>query len=112
MTEPNTVFIDSATLDAWLREGHTALFDVREPDEFAQARIPGSRLVPLSRFDPAAIVAAADDRIVIHCRSGRRCGMAAERLRAGGDRRPLYRLEGGILAWVQSGLPVEPGDVG
>ena len=110
MTEPTTQFIDAATLDAWLREGRTALFDVREEDEFAQARIAGSRLVPLSRFDPAAIVAGEDERVVIHCRSGRRCGMAAERLRAAGDRRPLYRLEGGILAWAQSGHPVEPGD--
>lgn len=112
MTEAKTQFIDAATLDAWLREGRTALFDVREEDEFAQARIAGSRLVPLSRFDPAAIVAGADERIVIHCRSGRRCGMAAERLRAAGDRRPLYRLEGGILAWAQSGRPVEPGSAG
>ena len=112
MTEPKTEFIDSATLESWLREGRTALFDVREEDEFGQARIPGSRLVPLSRFDPSAITAPEGDRIVIHCRSGRRCGMAAERLRAAGDRRPLYRLEGGILAWAQSGHPVNPGGDG
>ncbi|MEQ8817310.1 MAG: rhodanese-like domain-containing protein [Thalassobaculum sp.] len=108
-TEPTTEFIDAVTLADWLREGRVALFDVREEDEFAQARIPGSRLVPLSRFDPTAIAAGPDDRIVLHCRSARRCGLAAEQLRATGDRRPLYRLEGGIIAWVQSGLPVEPG---
>lgn len=112
MSELKTEFIDSATLATWLREGNTALFDVRETDEFAQARIPGSRLVPLSRFDPSAIVAGDGERIVIHCRSGRRCGMAAERLRAAGDRRPLFRLAGGILAWAQAGHPVEPGDAG
>src|SRR3546814_13389024 len=84
--------------------------DVCSSDLFAQARIAGSRLVPLSRFDPAAITADGGERIVIHCRSGRRCGLAAEQLRAAGDRRPLYRLEGGILAWAQSGRPVERGD--
>lgn len=110
MTEPKTQFIDAATLDEWLREGDVALFDVREEDEFAQARIPGSTLVPLSHFDPASIVADAGDRVVLHCRSGRRCGLAAERLRAAGDRRPLYRLEGGIIAWAQGGFPVEPGN--
>lgn len=109
MSEPKTEFIDSATLAEWLREGRIALYDVREEDEFAQARIPGSTLVPLSRFDPAAIVADAGERVVLHCRSGRRCGLAAERLRAEGDRRDLYRLQGGIIAWVQDGLPVEPG---
>jgi rhodanese-related sulfurtransferase len=36
--------------------------------------------------------------------------MAAERLRAAGDQRPLYRLQGGIIAWAQEGLPVEPGN--
>jgi rhodanese-related sulfurtransferase len=112
MTEPKTEFIDAATLADWLRDGRVALFDVREPDEFAQARIPGSTLVPLSRFDPGAIAAAEDDRIVLHCRSARRCGLAADQMRAAGDRRPLYRLAGGIIAWVQSGLPVEPGDSG
>lgn len=110
MTEPKTEFIDAETLAEWLNEGKVALFDVREDDEFAQARIAGSTLVPLSRFDPSAIVAPEDHRIVLHCRSARRCGLAAERLRAEGDRRDLYRLEGGIIAWVQSGLPVEPGD--
>ncbi|GHD53763.1 hypothetical protein GCM10017083_30510 [Thalassobaculum fulvum] len=110
MTEPKTQFIDPATLSDWLSQGGVALFDVREEDEFAQARIAGSTLVPLSRFDPAAIVAGPDDRIVLHCRSGRRCGMAAERLRAAGDSRPLYRLQGGIIAWAQEGLPVEPGN--
>lgn len=109
MTEPKTQFIDPATLASWLQEGRIALYDVREDDEFAQARIAGSTLVPLSRFDPEAIVAANGERIVLHCRSGRRCGMAAEQLRAAGDRRDLYRLQGGIIAWAQAGLPMEPG---
>lgn len=109
MIEPKTEFIDAETLAGWLREGGVALYDVREEDEFAQARIPGSTLVPLSRFDPTAIVGGPQDRVVLHCRSGRRCGLAAEQLRSTGDRRPLYRLEGGIIAWAQGGLPVEPG---
>lgn len=110
MTEPKTEFIDATTLSDWLNAGDIALYDVREEDEFAQARIPGSTLVPLSRFDPAAIVAGPGERVVIHCRSGRRCGLAAERLRAAGDRRDLYRLQGGIIAWAQGGFPVEPGN--
>ncbi|EDP64842.1 Rhodanese-like protein [alpha proteobacterium BAL199] len=109
MTDSKTQFIDAVTLADWLNEGKTALFDVREEDEFAAARIAGSTLVPLSRFDPSAISAPDDHRIVLHCRSARRCGLAAEQLRLNGDRRDLYRLEGGIIAWVQSGLPVEPG---
>src|SRR3546814_16519218 len=103
MSGPKTEFIDPATLDTWLREGGTALFDVREEDEFAQARIAGSRLVPLSRFDPAASTDDGGARTVLHSSSGRRRGPAAEPLRAAGDRPALSRPGGGCPSWARAG---------
>ncbi len=102
-------FIDADTLAAWLEDGSVDLIDVREEAEFAQARIPGSRLIPLSGFDPSAVELPADKKVVFHCKSGVRCGHAADRMIASGSDRQFYRLQGGIMAWFQSGHLVEPG---
>lgn len=107
MSSPEVSFVDPDTLAAWVDRGETTIFDVREQHEWDEAHIPGATLVPLSNFDPSKIVAPDSSKIVLHCKSGVRCGMAAERLAAAGVTRPLWRLEGGILNWVQSGKPVE-----
>ncbi len=94
----------------WLRSGEAVLIDVREPDENARERITGSRLVPLSRFDPIQIAAAArpGQRIVMHCRGGRRSAdavrMAAPVASSGYS---LFSMAGGIEAWKKDNLPVE-----
>ena len=106
---PEPEFIPPDTLAQWLADGTADLIDVREEPEFAQARIAGSRLIPLSGFDAAAVDLAEDRKTVFHCKSGVRCGHAAQRMIENGETRQLYRLEGGIMGWVQSGLPVEPG---
>ncbi|MDF1790812.1 MAG: rhodanese-like domain-containing protein [Thalassobaculaceae bacterium] len=106
---PTPEFIDANTLADWLADGSVDLIDVREEPEFAQARIAGSRLIPLSGFDPAAVALPADRKVVFHCKSGVRCGHAVERMIAGGSDRQFYRLQGGLMGWVQSGHPVEPG---
>lgn len=94
------------TLRGWLDRNEALLLDVREPDEHARERISGSRLVPLSRFDPAALPAANGKHLVVHCKSGRRAAEAAARLKAAGHREVL-NLAGGIDAWKSAGLPVE-----
>lgn len=94
----------------WLQKGECVLIDVREPDEHARERITGSKLLPLSRFDPqqAAALAKPGQTIVMHCRSGRRssdaCRMAASLADAGVA---VINMTGGIEAWKTDGLPVE-----
>jgi rhodanese-related sulfurtransferase len=107
MSRPEVAFIAPDTLAEWIDRGEATIFDVREQHEWDEAHIPGAILVPLSTFDPSAIVAPDSSKIVLHCKSGVRCGMAAERLAAAGVTRPLWRLEGGILNWAQSGNRVE-----
>ena len=102
--------IDPATLALWQQEDRVDLYDVREVPEFCHERIPASVLVPLSRFDPAAIAATPGRHLVLHCKSGVRCGIATRILRASGYNGPLFRLEGGILAWKSAGGNVEPGE--
>ena len=79
------------------------LVDIREADEHAREHIPGARLVPLSRFDAAALPSAGP--IVFHCRSGNRTTANAARLAAGAYCE-TYLLEGGLDAWKKAGLPV------
>ncbi len=85
------------------------LIDCREADEFAQARIPGAVLVPLSDFAArveAALEPGAD--VLVQCRSGVRSARATDYLRARGVN--AFNVAGGILAWAAAGLPVEEGD--
>ena len=86
-----------------------ALVDVRNPDEFEEARVPGGVLVPLGEL-PERVDDIPDDRTVyLICRSGARSMRAAEFLAAQG--RDVANVEGGTLAWVASGRPVDSGNV-
>ncbi len=95
---------------AWLQAGECVLIDVREPDEHARERIPGARLLPLSKFDPqqAAAMAGPGRKAVMHCRSGRRSADAC-RLAAPLEQQGITVLSmiGGIEAWKSAALPVE-----
>ncbi|MGC4015383.1 MAG: molybdopterin-synthase adenylyltransferase MoeB [Luteolibacter sp.] len=84
-----------------LDSGFTGLlFDVREPDEYAAACIPGSRLIPLGTFDQVIPELPRDQEILIHCKSGRRSARAVQSLLdAGFDK--VKNVTGGIDAWHQ-----------
>lgn len=83
--------------------------DVRTPAEFGSVHIAGARLVPLDRLDPDNLRRdLPSSPVVLVCRSGRRAETAWRKLSAAGIPN-LHILEGGMLAWEQSGLPVERG---
>jgi rhodanese-related sulfurtransferase len=95
--------VDAKTLKTWLDRGNVLLVDVREPAEHAGERIPGSILVPLSKFDPAQIPTAPDKKLVLYCRSGNRSGQAAQKLFAAGFT-DVTHLRYGIGDWKEQGL--------
>ena len=85
--------------------GKAVLIDIREPMEHARERIPGARLVPLSKLGADAIAAAAGAKQVIyHCQSGARTTVNAARL-AGAVSGTAYVVAGGIVAWKAARLP-------
>lgn len=84
--------------------------DVREVEEFAQVRIPGARLIPLSEFDLRFSEIPQDLPVVLYCRSGNRSGQAVTWLMAQGWDN-LNNLHGGIMAWYQHGLTVDTAPV-
>ena len=106
--DPSEFLIEPAELDAALATG-AVLIDARTLKEFNAGHIPGAILMPLSTFDPAAIPDPGAKHLVFHCRSGRRCGMAAERAVAAGYKGVIKRMEGGFLAWSALGYEQEPG---
>jgi rhodanese-related sulfurtransferase len=78
------------------------LVDVREAEEFQNARIEGAVLRPLSQFDPTDL---PPGEIVLQCGVGKRSAMAAEICSRAGVK-VAGHLAGGIAAWAKAGLPV------
>jgi len=105
----NVHIIEPDVIRGWLDAGEAVLIDVRETDEYAAEHIPGALLNPLSVFDPARIPDLQGKKLVIHCRSGQRCGSATAKLLADGYKGEINRMRGGIIAWKASGCPVTGG---
>lgn len=93
-------------VSALLGEHAVELIDVREPYERAAGYIPGSRHVELGQLDEAAASLDEGRKVVFVCRVGARSAFATQAFRQAGY--DAYNLDGGILAWAQQGLPLEP----
>jgi adenylyltransferase/sulfurtransferase len=76
------------------------VIDVREPYEYAIARIPGTTLIPLGQIAERAGELDRDREIILHCRSGKRSADALNQLKAKGFTR-LKNVVGGITAWSE-----------
>ena len=102
--------VDPATIRGWWEAGEVVLIDVRERDEYAAECIPGSVNLPLTSFNPAQVPKPeAGKRLVIHCRSGVRCGTASAHLVAAGWEGEIVRMLGGIMGWRSAGGPTRRG---
>ena len=89
-------------------EAGAYFIDVREPDEYQEARIPGAHLLPLSSFATRYQAELPKEReIVVHCRSGRCSSQVTEFLLEHGYQ--AVNVGGGILAWGEEELPLERG---
>jgi len=95
--------LDVADCRTLLDQPSTVLIDCRQPDEHARERVPGSVLMPLGTLDPAQIRALGAQRVVIHCKSGRRGADATARCAAAGL--AASNMRGGIEAWRAAGFP-------
>jgi len=100
--------ISPKELKALLDRGEApCVLDVRNPEELAICRIPGTKVIPLpelparlSELDPTA-------PMIVHCKSGARSAKAITLLREAGFSR-LQNLTGGILAWIKDVDPSLP----
>jgi molybdopterin/thiamine biosynthesis adenylyltransferase/rhodanese-related sulfurtransferase len=83
------------------------LVDVREPHEYAIARIPGSKLIPLGTVADRTGDLDPEEEIVLQCKGGVRSAQALGILREKGFKK-LVNLKGGILAWSEDVDPSVP----
>ncbi|WP_323761087.1 rhodanese-like domain-containing protein [Maricaulis sp.] len=98
--------IEPAEIQAGLEAGRYQLIDVREPGEFADERIPGAILAPLSCFKPAHLPKSGDRAVVLHCKSGGRSARALDMCKAEGVE-VAGHVKGGILGWKAAKLGTE-----
>lgn len=89
-------------------DGSVFLLDVREDDEFAAGRAPGSVQIALGLLPDSIDSLPRDRRIVCICRSGARSGRAADFLTQRGF--DAVNMAGGMQAWAAAGLGVEGAD--
>lgn len=90
---------------AWILGG-AALLDVRDPAEAAELSIPGGVRIGERELRARWGDLPRDLPLVIYCRRGNRSYDACGFLESKGFRR-LANLEGGVLAWLDSGLPLD-----
>jgi adenylyltransferase/sulfurtransferase len=84
------------------------LIDVRQPEEWAFAKIEGAKLIPLGELLPR--MGEIDDKreTVLHCKAGMRSARGVELLKQAGFTGELKNLKGGITAWSNEVDPKVP----
>lgn len=83
------------------------LIDVRTPEEYVTARVPGARLIPLDELSARVDEVPKGRRVYVICAVGGRSLAAATALnRAGFD---TVSVAGGTIKWVEEGRPAETG---
>jgi rhodanese-related sulfurtransferase len=77
------------------------LVDVREPNEYDEAHVPGAVLVPLGTVPDQVDAFRGDGPTYVICRSGARSMRACEFVAEHGVE--VVNVAGGTMAWLESG---------
>ncbi|CAB4817230.1 unannotated protein [freshwater metagenome] len=106
-TSPSSDEISVFELKERMQQGKDFLLvDVREAHEFELVRIPGSILIPMSKFFDGSAIASLPMKkeIILYCKVGIRSATALNILKSAGHNRASH-VSGGVLAWVEN---IEP----
>jgi len=82
------------------------ILDVSSEGEYAQGHLKGAVNIPISDLSRRMNELGVNSPILVYCRTGRRSAQACSALAECGFTR-VYNMEGGLLAWIDSGYPVE-----
>lgn len=108
----NVPTINPRDLADLCRDRKIDLIDVRTPMEYREVHIPDARNIPLDQLDVQAVLVGrngmGDQPVYLICRSGSRGRKACEKFLAAGFTQ-VVNVDGGTLAWAESGLPVVRG---
>lgn len=89
-----------------VRDGGAQLVDVRNPDEHEAGHIAGDTPIPFNDLKDRIGELDQERPVVLYCRGGDRSAAAVQALRASGWN--ATSIDGGLLAWHEQGLPLEP----
>lgn len=81
------------------------LLDVRTPDEYRQARLAGSVLIPVNEIERRLGEIPKNRPVLVYCAVGSRSSMVAGFL-AGKGYREVYNMQDGIVGWYRNGYPL------
>ncbi len=81
--------------------------DTRSAEEYASGHVLGARNIPHDRFADrlGELEPYRERKIIVYCRTGQRASTAASQLVKAGFP-AVFKLNGGMLAWTDAGLPV------
>jgi rhodanese-related sulfurtransferase len=99
--------IDVAELARLRAEGDVTLVDVREPDEYDAAHVPGATLISLGTVPDRLAEVPTGGTVYVICAKGGRSLRAAEFYRSKGI--DAVNVAGGTSAWVEAGEPTATG---
>jgi len=100
--------IDAVALKARLDRGDKFQFiDVREPNEYQIASIPGAKLIPLGDVPKRVGELDPNTEVIVHCKMGGRSAKACDFLRQSGFKN-VKNMLGGITAWSDKIDPTVP----
>lgn len=84
------------------------LIDVRTPEEIAEGKVKGAKMINYRAgdFEEQLELLDKDQPVFLYCRSGGRSGQAAALMERLGFQH-IVDMEGGMMAWQNAGLPIE-----
>lgn len=86
--------------------GEIELVDIREPYEREAGHVAGSKHVEFAQLSQEAGSLDREKPLVLYCRMGGRSSVALQAFKASGF--DVHQMEGGLLAWADKDLPMEP----
>ncbi|HET6563235.1 MAG TPA: rhodanese-like domain-containing protein [Marmoricola sp.] len=98
--------VDVEGLESALADG-AVLVDVRQPQEYAEAHVPGAVLVPMQELVSRIGELDKEQPVYLICRVGSRSAAVAEFLVAQGY--DAVNVAGGTADWVRSGRAYDQG---
>lgn len=84
------------------------LIDVRQPDEYAFAKIEGAKLIPLGDIIRRMDELDESKETILQCKAGGRSAQALMMLERAGFKGKMANLRGGITAWSNEVDPKIP----
>lgn len=90
------------------RDAGAFILDVRQPEEWNEAHIPDSTLIPLDQLPDRINELPKDQEIVVVCRSGNRSAQGRDILLEAGFT-DVTSMAGGLNEWKTAGYPTVSG---